>query len=62
MTRAVSRHPVAEAARETEPRRSRLQRCIALAEDSQATLRALRTLIAPDEDSDAPERHELAGV
>lgn len=45
---ARARHPAAVAA--DEPRSSRLRRCRALAEDSQATLRALRLALAPEED------------
>lgn len=56
---ARSRHPVAEAAEDREPKPSQWQRCIALAEDSQTALRDLRRMLAPKDD-DARVRDELA--
>lgn len=59
---ARTRHPVAKAAEEREPRSSRFRRCIALAEDSQVALRDLRRALAPEEDTDARIGDQLASV
>jgi hypothetical protein len=59
---ARTRHPVAQAAQEQEPRASRFRRCIALAEDSQAALRDLRRALSPEEDTDARVGDQLASV